>query len=344
MHKNQHFASDNNAGICPSVLATMLQNDSQHLSAYGEDPLTAQLIAQTRELFETDCQVFMVYSGTAANSLSLSALVQPYQSIVAHQTAHIQVDECSAPEFFTGGAKLITVAGEHGKLTPQQIEAVVTQRDDVHFPRVKAISLTQSTEMGTVYSVEELARIHEVKQQYGLRLHMDGARFANAVATLGVAPRQITWEVGVDVLSFGGTKNGLMAGEMVVFFNPSYAEGFEYRIKQAGQLASKMRYLSGGWLGLLADETWLKNARHANDMAERLYQRLKRMDGVRILFPRQANVVFAELPTSAIEGLYALGWHFYIFIGKNGCRLMCAWDTLPETVDAFADDLQALLG
>lgn len=343
MEKTQHFASDNNSGICPSALRAMLQHNDHHLIAYGEDPLTAQLVEKTRELFETDCHVFMVYNGTAANSLALSALVQPYQGIIAHQTAHIQVDECGAPEFFTGGAKLITVAGEHGKLTPDAVEASITQRDDVHFPRVKALSVTQSTEMGTVYTLTELERLYEIKQRYRLGLHMDGARFANAIATLGVAPRQITWEVGVDILSFGGTKNGLMGGEMVVCFNDVVAQDFDYRVKRAGQLASKMRYLSGGWLGLLEDETWLNNARHANAMAERLYQRLSQMNGVHILFPRQANVVFADLPPTAIEGLYALGWHFYIFIGKSGCRLMCSWDTLPETVDAFADDLQALL-
>jgi threonine aldolase len=193
-------------------------------------------------------------------------------------------------------------------------------------------------------SEEDGRGIRELADRAGLRVHMDGARFANAVATLDVAPKEITWKVGVDVLCFGGTKNGLAIGEIVVFFNKEMARDFDYRAKQAGQLASKMRYLSAPWLGLLEDDTWLKNARHANARAEQLYQGLKDLPRIEIMFPRQANSVFVEMPKDLIDGMHERGWHFYTFIGEGGCRLMCSWDTTEETVDGFLADMRELTG
>ena len=204
------------------------------------------------------------------------------------------------------------------------------------------VSLTQSTECGTVYTVEELRAIAAIAKRRGLKVHMDGARFANAVASLGVHPSEITWRAGIDVLCFGGTKNGLPVGEAVVFFRKDLAEDFQYRVKQAGQLASKMRYVSAPWLGLLDNDVWLKNARHANAMAKRLHDKIRQLPGIKIMFPVEANAVFAEVPAAVQKGLRDKGWRFYTFIGAGGCRLMCAWDTAPETVDRFAADMKDL--
>lgn len=340
---SQQFASDNYAGTCPEALKYFLEaNASGHELAYGEDRWTTQVCDQLRELFQTDCEVFFVFNGTAANSLALASLCQSYHSVLCHELAHIETDECGGPEFFSNGSKLLVGKGANGKLTPQIIDALVTKRNDVHYPRPKVVSITQSTEVGTVYTVEELRAIAAMAKRHQLKIHMDGARFANAVASLNVHPSEITWRAGVDVLCFGGTKNGLPIGEAVIFFNKSLAEDFAYRVKQSGQLASKMRFISAPWLGLLEHETWLKNAHHANQMAQLLHERIKDVPQIRIMFPPQANAVFAELPLPIIQGLRAKGWRFYQFIGEGGCRFMCAWDTAPETVEALAADIQRL--
>ena len=209
----QHFASDNNAGCCPEVLEAMLAADrTGHQPSYGEDDWTKLVCDRMRDLFQTDCEVFFVFNGTAANSLALAALCQSYQAVICHQTSHVETDECGGPEFFSNGSKLLTVAGENGKLTPDAIEQIATKRTDLHFPKAKALSITQSTEVGTVYSVEELRAIAAIAKRHGLNVHMDGARFANAVAALNCHPSDITWRAGVDVLCFGGTKNGLPVG------------------------------------------------------------------------------------------------------------------------------------
>lgn len=341
----QQFASDNTAGVCPEAMAAFVAaNATGHEVSYGADTWTAQVCDRMRALFETDCEVFFVFNGTAANSLVLAAMCQSYHSVICHEKAHVETDECGAPEFFSGGSKLLTAAGENGKLTPAAVEAVATRRTDLHYPKARAVSLTQATEVGTVYSVEEVQAISAVAKRLGLKIHMDGARFANAVATLGCSPADITWRAGVDVLVFGGTKNGLPVGEAIVFFDQALAEDFAYRAKQAGQLASKMRFISAPWLGLLENDVWLKNARHANAMAQRLYARVKSLNGPKVLFEPQANGVFIELPKAVREGLWAKGWKFYTFIGEGGCRFMCSWDLLPETVDRLVNDLESLIG
>src|SRR5439155_7240033 len=217
------------------------------------------------------------------------------------------------------------------------------KRSDIHYPKPRAVSITQATEVGTVYSVDEVKAIWAKTKQFGLTLHMDGARFANAVASLGVKPREITWEAGVDVLCFGGTKNGTHVGDAVVFFNRELADEFDYRCKQAGQLASKMRFLAAPWVGMLQNGAWLRHAAHANEIAELLHAEIKDLPEVKILFPRQANSVFAELPSHVINGLRERGWMFYTFIGKGGCRFMCSWDTTAEDVNAFVRDMKQLL-
>jgi threonine aldolase len=340
----QHFASDNYAGICPEALQALLSANAGHELAYGDDHWTQKAADLIRDLFETDCEVFFVFNGTAANSLALSALCQSYHSVICHELAHVETDECGGPEFFSNGSKLLVGSGENGKLTPAGVAEIVNKRNDIHYPKPKVVSLTQATETGTVYSVQEIAAIAEQARRYSLKLHMDGARFSNAVANLSVKPKEISWQAGVDVLCFGGTKNGLPLSDAVIFFQRELAEDFEYRCKQAGQLASKMRFISAPWVGLLQSGAWLNNARHANRMAQLLSDLIIDIPGVRKLFPTQANAVFAELPTAAIDALHAKGWHFYTFIGAGGARLMCAWDTTEESVRALAADILVAVG
>ena len=339
----RHFASDNYSGICPEAWAALAEANHGHARSYGDDAWTARAADLLREVFETDCEVFFVFNGTAANSLSLASCCQSYHSILCHELAHVETDECGAPEFFSNGTKLLMLPGELGKISPASIEQTVKKRTDVHFPKPRAVSVTNATEGGTVYTPDELKAIWAKTKAFDLKLHMDGARFANAVASLGCAPKELTWQAGVDALCFGGTKNGMAVGEAVVFFNREMAKEFDYRCKQAGQLASKMRFLSASWVGMLQDGAWLRHAAHANAMAARLEQTLATLPGVKLLFPRQANGVFAELPAKAIDALRAKGWLFYTFIGAGGCRFMCTWDTTPEDVDALAADLRAVL-
>ena len=247
----RYLASDNTSGLCPEAMDYLARANVADDLAYGNDAWTTAASDGFRDLFETDCEVFFVFNGTAANSLALASLCQSYHSVICHELAHIETDECGGPEFFSNGSKLLTVAGDNGRITPEGIEATVTRRGDIHYPRPKVISLTQATEVGTVYDLADLRAIREVADRHDLRVHMDGARFANACAGLDVSPAELTWRAGVDVLCFSGTKNGLGFGEAVIFFDKRLALDFEYRCKQAGQLASKMRYLSAPWLGLL---------------------------------------------------------------------------------------------
>ncbi|HVO18004.1 MAG TPA: low specificity L-threonine aldolase [Anaeromyxobacter sp.] len=332
----RHFASDNYAGICPEALAALAEANAGHAPSYGEDRWTAEAADLIRQTFACECEVFFAFNGTAANSLALSSLCQSYHSIVCHETAHVETDECGAPEFFSNGTKVLTAGGAHGKLGPEAVEQVVRRRADIHYPKPRVVSLTQPTELGTLYSPAELAALGARARALGLRVHMDGARFANAVAALGVHPRALTLDAGVDVLCLGGTKNGMAVGEAVVFFDRALAAEFEYRCKQAGQLASKMRFLAAPWVGMLRTGAWLRHARHANEMAALLARSLEAAPGVRILHPVQANAVFAALPDGAGEALRRKGWRFYDFIGPGGARFMCAWDTTPEDVAAFA--------
>lgn len=339
----QQFASDNYAGICPEALAALTAANAGHAPAYGEDEWTRRVSDRLRALFETDCDVYFAFNGTAANSLALASLCQSYHSVICHELAHVDTDECGGPEFFSNGSKLLPAKGEGGKLTSEAVREVIARRSDIHYPKPRVVTLTQATEVGTVYRPAEIAAVAELAHASGLRVHMDGARFANAVASLAVSPADVTWRAGVDVLCFGGTKMGLPVGEAVVFFDRRLSEDFAYRCKQAGQLASKMRFLSAPWLGMLEGDAWLRHARHANAMAQRLASGLATVPGVKLLFPTEANGVFAELPATAIEGLRARGWRFYTFIGAGGARFMCAWDTTPERVDALLADLRELV-
>jgi threonine aldolase len=336
------FASDNYAGITPEAWRAMAEANQGHAPSYGQDRWTGRAADLIRETFETDCDVFFVFNGTAANSLAIAAMCQSYHSVLCHAFAHIETDECGAPEFFSNGTKLLPLPGPLGKLEPEAIRAAVERRTDLHYPKPRVVSVTQSTELGTVYTPGELDAIGAMARRLNLNVHMDGARFANAVAALGVAPKEITWKCGVDVLCFGGSKSGLAVGEAIVFFRKDLATEFEYRCKQAGQLASKMRFLAAPWVGMLENGAWLTHARHANACAARLARGLAAIPSIRLLAPAEANAVFAELPPPVAQALRQKGWMFYNFIGAGGERLMCAWDTRDEDVDGFVADVRSL--
>jgi len=338
------FSSDNTSAICPEAWAEMERANASNVASYGNDPWTERAAGMLRGLFETDCEVFFVFSGTAANALALASGCQSYHAIVAHEKAHPATDECGGPEFFTNGAKVITAPGDAGKLLPATVEEVAGRRKDLHFQKMRALSLTQATELGTVYQPAEIRALTSVAHAHGMFVHMDGARFANAVVSTGLAPAELTWKSGVDVLCFGGTKNGMSACEAVLFFNKGLASEFEYRGKQAGQLCSKMRYLTAQWVGALESGAWQRHAAHANKCARRLAKGLGTIAGVTILMPVEGNAVFAELLPTVAEALRAKGWWFYPFIGDVGYRLMCSWSTRDEVIDEFVADVRAASG
>lgn len=339
----QQFASDNNAGICPVALAALVEaNGAGHVPGYGGDAWTERAVALLQDLFETKAQVFFAANGTAANGLALAQILRPYDAVIAHAQAHIEEDEAGAVGFFSGGAKIVLAGGTDGKLGPGAVAELAGRGRGVHHVRARALSLTQATELGTVYTAAEIASLSAAARAAGLKVHMDGARFANAVASLGVAPAELSWRAGVDVLVFGGVKNGLGFGEAILFFDDGLADAFAWRVKQSGHLASKMRLIAAPWAALIESGAWLGNARHANAMARRLGLGLEDA-GAGLLQPVQANAVFAELPVSVQAHLRTRGWRFYTFMGETACRLMCAWDTQADTVDRFIADAAGAL-
>lgn len=338
----RQFASDTWAGLCPEAVQALAEANRGHAPAYGDDGWTIKATNLLRELFETDCSVFFVMTGTAANSLALAALCQPHHSVICHADAHVQTDECGGPEFFGRGIKLVTAASPGGKLDAEAIRKAAAKRRDVHSHKPRAVSISQATEVGTVYDVEEIRTLAATADELNLLVHMDGARFANALAALNVPAKALSWQADVDVLCFGGTKNGIGIGDAIVFFHREAATEFEYRRKQAGHLLSKMRYVAAPWAALLESGKWLDNARHANAMAQSLERELRAFAEIRILYPVQANGVFVQMPARWSQALHERGWHFYTI--ADGERLMCSWDTQPEDVAAFVRDLRAVAG
>jgi threonine aldolase len=330
-----HFASDNTAGICPEAWQALAEHNEGYLPSYGDDAITRQACDAFRDFFETDCDVYFVFNGTAANSLSLASLCQSYQSIICHERAHIETDECGAPEFFSNGSKLLIAKGENGKLDLAHVEHLVTHRRDLHYPRPRGLSLSQSTELGTVYSPAEIKALCDLAKAHEIKVHMDGARFANALAAQSCSAADISWRAGVDVLCFGGTKLGMAVTEAVVFFDRELGKEFAYRCKQAGQLCSKMRFISAQWLQILKNEVWRKHASHANAMAKQLEAGLSQIPGVKILYAVHANAVFCWLPEEVDTRLKAAGWKYYNFIAGGGSRFMCSWKIQPEDVQAL---------
>jgi threonine aldolase len=335
------FASDNHAGVHPDVLAAVNSANEGHAAAYGGDPWTARAVQRFREHLGPNAQVFPVFNGTGANVLCLEALTQPWQAVVCARTAHLHVDECGAPE--RAGRKLLIVDTPDGRLTPELVEPLLVRIGDEHAVQPRVISIAQSTELGTVYTPEAVAELAGWAHRHGLLLHVDGARLANAAAGLGVTRRALTADVGVDAVSFGGTKNGAMGAEAVVLLRDDVADGFRYRRKQAMQLGSKMRYISAQLEALLTGDLWRRNAEHANAMARRLADGVRGARGLRITQPVEANVVFATLDPAATERLQQ-DWPFYVWDEATGeVRWMASWDTDPDDVDAFAEAVRAAL-
>lgn len=332
------FASDNYASAHPAVLAAVAEANDGHAVAYGGDPWTARAEQLLRDHFGEQAVSYLVFNGSAANVLSLRALCRPWESVICAAQAHINVDECGAPEQ-VAGVKLQDVPTPDAKLTPAHLAPLLVRRDDEHVVQPRVVSITQSTELGTRYSLDELRAIADFVHEHGLLLHVDGARLANAAAALHVPLRALTTDAGADVVSFGGTKNGLLLGEAVVFCDPALGESFKYLRKQTLQLASKGRFIAAQFVALLEGDLWLRNAAHANAMAARLAEALLEVPGVRLTQPVQANAIFAVLPRSATERLQR-DWPFYTWDEASGeVRLVCSWDTTGGEVDAFAADV-----
>ncbi|MBN2631480.1 MAG: low specificity L-threonine aldolase [Rhodobacteraceae bacterium] len=339
------FASDNSSGATPEVMAALSRANDGYTRGYGADDLTARVTDTLRQLFEApDAVVHLVATGTAANSLALACLVQPWQAVFCHRHAHIAEDECGAPEFFSAGAKLVLVDGDHGLMNGQALaNAVESTGGSVHGVQPGALSLTNVTEAGTVYTPAQIADLTALARAHGLPCHLDGARFANALAATGATPAEMTWKAGIDVLSFGGTKNGCLGVEAVIFFDPAKDWEFQLRRKRAGHLFSKTRYLAAQLDGYLHDGLWLTRAAHANAMAARLAQGLAQMPGIRQTHPVQANVMFPEWPTGTHARLEAAGAVYYRCSapeGREGARLVTSWSTTEADVDAFQSALR----
>ncbi|CAM5543441.1 MULTISPECIES: threonine aldolase family protein [Streptomyces] len=337
------FASDNYAGAHPEVMAALALANGGHQVAYGEDDYTEHLQSVVRSHFGGSAQAFPVFNGTGANVVALQALTDRWGAVICAESAHINVDECGAPER-VGGLKLLTVPTPHGKLTPELIDREAYGWDDEHRAMPQVVSITQNTELGTVYTPDEIRAICDHAHERGMKVHLDGARIANAAAALDVPMRAFTNAVGVDVLSYGGTKNGMLFGEAVIVLDPDTARHMKHLRKLSMQLASKMRFVSVQLEAMLAKDLWLRNARHANAMARRLAEAVETIDGVEIVHPVQANAVFARLPHDVGERLQKR-FRFYFWDESAGeVRWMCSFDTQEADVDAFVAALREEMG
>lgn len=338
----RNFASDNVSAICPEAWATLTEANRDHMPGYGDDAWTARATSAIRERAGRPCDVLFVFTGTAANALALAALCPPYGRVACHTAAHVAQDECGAPSFLGGGLQLALLDGPNGKLTPESLERWAST-SDLHVGKPSAVTLTQSTELGTVYSLDELRAVREVARRRGLRIHLDGARIANAMASLGCGLGELVEAAGCDVLSLGGTKNGIVGSEALVVFDRALTEALDFRRKQAGQLASKSRFLSAPWVGLLESGAFERNAQNANALAARLEAGLREL-GLPAVNPREANAVFVKVPPDAAKRLQEAGWRFYFEACWGGDRFVCGWDTRPDDVDALLHDVREALG
>ena len=335
MKPTRSFASDNNAGVHPEILQAISAANVGHTIGYGDDPYTASAVRKFEEHFGSDIQVFFVFNGTAANVLSLKALTEPYHAIICTDFSHIHTDECGAPERFTG-CKLIIIPNQNGKLTVESVSHIYHGIGDQHHVQPQVISITQATEMGTVYQPEEIQALAKFAHDRGMFVHMDGARIANGAVSLGQNLRQATRDLGVDVLSFGGTKNGAMGGEAVVFFNQKLAEDFKFLRKQGMQLASKMRFIGVQFEALLSNDLWQKSAQHANRMARLLEKEVRQIPKVKTVYPVEANGVFVQIPHAAIAKLQER-YFFYVWSEEESIvRWMCSFDTTEDDIHQFA--------
>ncbi len=335
------FLSDNCSPACDAVLQSILDANTGISAPYGDDYWSKESFKFFDEVFETKCDVFFVLNGVSANSLSLATVAQPFEAVLCNEYSHIYNDECSAPQFFSNGLTLIPVPGENGKLTPDAIFEYTTRRNDKHFPKIKAISITQPNELGLVYTVNELQEIYEVSRKLGLKIHMDGSRFANAVAFLNIKPKYLSWANGVDVMTFGGVKNGGFIGDAIVFFNKNISTDFLYRQKQSGQLIPKSRYIAAAWIGLLKNDIWLSNAKKANRSTKTLEILLKE-NKVFPIFPCETNSLFLE------KGLFNVSnnffWRYYQWLKFGTMRFVCSWDTEDDEVKQLSIDIITKIG
>ncbi len=337
--KKINFASDNAAPVCPELMSVLQSENDGPALGYGNDETTTRMEHNFQDLFGCDLRAFPVATGTAANVLGLSVMTPPYGSIYCHRLAHIDGDECGAPEFYTHGAKLVLLDGDDGKLHPAQLQSALKRSNagNVHHVQPAVISITQANECGTIYTPDEVSAISDVAKKHDLGLHMDGARFANAIATLGCNPAEVTCNAGVDVLSFGATKNGAMSVEAVIFFDPEKGKEFEFRRKRGAHLFSKLRFLSAQLERYLEEDLWLKMASHANKMASRLETGLRGIEGCNPVYPVQANIIFTRLSETTIDDLENAGFLFYVMGPKDegDVRLVTSWNTTEDEVDQF---------
>ncbi len=328
------FSSDNVTGACPEVMDAIVAANEGIVESYGNDKWSTNLQKKLSEIFETDVVVFPVVSGTAANALALSVLSPAFGKIFCNELSHINTDECGAPEFFSGGAKLVTMSSEDGKINAKDLSQNIRGTGIVHLAQPAAVSITQACETGTVYQLEEIKSIAETTHEHGLKVHMDGARFANAIVSLNVSPAEMTWKSGIDVLSFGGTKNGCLTAEAVVFFKPELVGNFPYLHKRSGQLLSKMRFISAQLEAYISNDVWLRNARNANNMAKLLSEGFAKFPDIKLAYTTQSNEVFVHLPSSIIDLLNAKGYNVSEdeLDGKS-VRFVTAWNTVSDDID-----------
>ena len=335
------FASDNVAGACPEVLNAVIEANDGDSTPYGNDQISTELQDKFSEIFEKEVIVFPTASGTAANALALSTMTPSFGNIYCHKLSHINTDECGAPEFYTGGGKLVTLQGIKGKITADELDEAITGKGIVHHTQPSSVSITQVCETGEVYQLDEIKKISDVAHKHNLNMHMDGARFANALVSLDVTPAEMTWKSGIDVLSFGATKNGCLAAEAIIFFKKDLVRNVAFLMKRAGHLLSKMRFVSAQLDAYITNDVWLKNARHANKMGKRLSEGLNNYSDINLSYPTDANEVFATFPRNKIEHLNSQGYTINEdeWNGK-AVRLVTAWNTKDNDVDEFLEILK----
>ncbi len=335
------FASDNVTGACPEVLDAIFKANEGDSIPYGNDPISTELQDKFSEIFEKEVIVFPTASGTAANALALSTMTPSFGNIYCHKLSHINTDECGAPEFYTGGGKLITLKGINGKITADELDNEIGGRGIVHHTQPSSVSITQVCETGEVYQIDEIKKISDVAHKHNLNMHMDGARFANALVSLNSTPAEMTWKSGIDVLSFGATKNGCLAAEAIIFFKKDLVGNIAFLMKRAGHLLSKMRFVSAQLHAYISNDVWLRNARHANKMGKKLSNGLRKHNDIEIAYPTEANEVFAKFPRNKIKHLNSEGYKMNEEeLDGKAVRLVAAWNTEDDDVDQLLDTLK----
>ena len=335
------FASDNVAGACPEVLDAIIKANDGDSTPYGNDQISTELQDKFSEIFEKEVIVFPTASGTAANALALATMTPSFGNVYCHKLSHINTDECGAPEFYTGGGKLVTLNGVKGKITAEELDQAISGKGIVHHTQPSSVSITQVCETGEVYQLDEIKKISEVTHKHNLSIHMDGARFANALVSLNVTPAEMTWKSGIDVLSFGATKNGCIAAEAIIFFKKDLVGNVAFLMKRAGHLLSKMRFVSAQLDAYISNDVWLRNAKHANKMGKKLSDGLKDHSDINLAYPTEANEVFATFPRNKIDHLNSEGYKINEdeWDGK-AVRLVAAWNTQDADVDHLLNSLK----